>query len=296
MRINVDLPDLHALCTLARCGSFTEAAQCMALTPSAMSRRIAKAEEALGGRLVERTTRSMRLTALGEHLVAHMAPLLDRMDEVLVDAADIAAGRDGRLPVGCIATLAQSVFPLALQRFHARFPGVRISLRDSHGARVRQAVLAREVEFGLTPLWEPHAELWSEAVANDAYLLVCAAGHPLAGRKSLTWRDLARWKVLSFNPGSATRQQIDGVLRTQGIPLPWFDEVDSLATLMGHVEQGEAVAVLPALAVLADTNLKSIPLTHPRIERVVYLVRRHDSTLSVPAQFLWETLRGMLQG
>lgn len=283
------------MCVLAHCGSFTEAAQSLALTPSAMSRRIAKVEEAIGGRLVERSTRTMRLTALGEDLVARMAPLLKGVEEALVDASDVAAGRDGRLAVGCIATLAQSVFPQALKRFHARFPGVRISLRDSHGAQVRQAVLAREVEFGLTQLWEPHPDLFAEEVAADAYLLVCAADHSLASRTSLNWRDLARWKVLSFNPGSATRQQIDGVLLAQGIPLPWFDEVDSLSAMMGHVERGEMVAVLPALALRADANLKSIALRQPRIERVIYLIRRHDSTPTVPTQFLWETLRGILR-
>jgi DNA-binding transcriptional LysR family regulator len=296
MRINVDLPDLQAVCTLARSGSFTEAAQSLSLTPSAMSRRIAKVEGAIGGVLVERTTRAMRLTSLGQRLVARMAPLLDMVNSALEDAADVAAGRGGRLAVGCAPTLAQSVFPQALQRFHDRCPDVRISLRDSHGAQVRQAVLAREVEFGLTPLWEQHAELVTESVANDAYRLVCAVDHPLASRESLGWRELARWKVLSFNPGSATRQQIDGVLRVHGIPLPWFDEVDSLSTMIGHVGRGEMVAVLPALAMLADANLTSIALEEPRIERGIYLIRRYDTTLSLPAQFLWETLRSVLQG
>lgn len=294
MRINVDFPDLQALCVLAHCGSFTEAAQVLALTPSALSRRIAKVEDAIGGRLVERTTRSMGLTSLGQRLVERMAPLLEMVDGCLVDASDVAAGRQGRLSVGCIATLAQSVFPLALQHFHARYPEVRISLRDSHGAQVRRAVLEREVEFGLTPLWESNEELVAEPVAQDAYRAVCAADHPLADRKTLQWRELARWKVLSFNPGSATRQQIDGVLRAEGISLPWFDEVDSLSTLMGHVERGDVVTVLPALAMAAGAHLASLALEGPRIERTVYLIRRRDVTLGSPAQFLWDALREAL--
>jgi DNA-binding transcriptional LysR family regulator len=216
------------------------------------------------------------------------------VDGCLVDASDVAAGRQGRLSVGCIATLAQSVFPLALQHFHARYPEVRISLRDSHGAQVRRAVLEREVEFGLTPLWESNEELVAEPVAQDAYRAVCAADHPLADRKTLQWRELARWKVLSFNPGSATRQQIDGVLRAEGISLPWFDEVDSLSTLMGHVERGDVVTVLPALAMAAGAHLASLALEGPRIERTVYLIRRRDVTLGSPAQFLWDALRDAL--
>lgn len=294
MRINVDLPDLRALCVLARCGTFTEAAQQLALTPSALSRRIAKTEEAVGGRLVERTTRSMGLTLLGQGLVERLAPLLENLDGCLLDASDLAAGRRGRLAVGCIATLAQSVIPPALQQFHARYPEMRVSLSDSHGSQVRHAVLEREVEFGLTPLWEPHEHLIAEPVARDAYRLICAADHPLAKRKSMQWHELPQWRVLSFNPGSATRQQIDNVLKEKNIPLPWFDEVDSLATLMGHVERAGMVAVLPALAKPAGAHLASIALENPHIQRTVCLVRRRDVTLSEPAQFLWDVLQQML--
>ncbi|WP_447917976.1 LysR family transcriptional regulator [Achromobacter aegrifaciens] len=295
MRINVDLPDLAALTELANRGSFTEAAQRLAVTPSALSRRIAKVEQAIGGRLVERTTRSFGLTPLGQRLVERIAPLLEMLDGCLRDAADEASGRFGRLSIGCAPTLAQSVLPAALRQFHSRYPEVRISLQDSHGANVRQAVLEREVEFGLAPLWQLNDELVAEPVTKDAYQLICPAEHPLARRQAVSWRELAPWKVLSFNPGSATRQQIDGILAAEGIELPWFDEVESLSTLMGHMEGGNTVTVLPALTITANSRLTHVPIEAPRIERTIYLFRRRDVTPSLPGQHLWDVLSQMLR-
>ncbi|WP_295979664.1 LysR family transcriptional regulator [uncultured Variovorax sp.] len=296
MSINIDLPDLRALCELSRRASFTEAAHVLALTPSALSRRIAKAEAALGGRLVERTTRSMGLTSLGREVVRRIEPLLKTMEAQLSDAADIAAGRSGHLEVACVATLAQSVFPHALRQFHERYPEVRVSLRDSHATQVRLSVLERQAEFGLVPLWEPHPELRAELLARDAYRLVCAKDHPLANRRRMRWDELPAWKVLSFNPASATRQQIDAVLQAHGAALPWFDEVDTLATLLSHVEDGGMVAVLPALAAKASAHLASIALEQPVIERGIYLIRRHDVSSTLPAQYLQSRLKALMKG
>jgi DNA-binding transcriptional LysR family regulator len=295
MRINVDLPDLKAFCALARYGSFTRTAAALALTPSALSRRIAKLEEALGGRLVERTTRTMLLTPLGARLVARLSPTLDTLDECLVETARVAAGLEGRLVVACVASIAQSIFPEALAVFHERYPDLRVSLRDDNGARVRAAVLEREVEFGITPLWEHHADLVTELVTEDAYHLMCSKRHELAKRTSISWDELSEHRVLSFNPNSATRLQIDEVLTKAGVALPWFDEVDSFASIMGHLELGKFIAILPGLSATGTQSLAAIPLTSPRIKRDVFLIRRKDAPLSGPAQVLWDTLKIVIE-
>ncbi|WP_423815559.1 LysR family transcriptional regulator [Pseudomonas putida] len=67
-KINYDIPDLRAFAELARTGGFNRAADALSITPSALSRRIAKLEAAVGGDLVARSTRDMALTTLGKRL------------------------------------------------------------------------------------------------------------------------------------------------------------------------------------------------------------------------------------
>ncbi|MCJ9714086.1 LysR family transcriptional regulator, partial [Bordetella hinzii] len=61
MRINYDIEDLRAFCCLVRCGQYTAAAEVLCITPSALSRRIAKLESEIGGKLFERTTRRLQV-------------------------------------------------------------------------------------------------------------------------------------------------------------------------------------------------------------------------------------------
>ncbi|WP_430869577.1 LysR family transcriptional regulator [Cupriavidus basilensis] len=152
MRINYDLHDLRALHELARLGSFNRAADALSITPSAPSRRVAKLEAALGGRSVERTTRSMTLTPLGELLLERVRPLLESLEESLQEAFRIAWGLAGKVTVGCMASVAHSLFSAAVVEFHRNAPDVQVCLRDDAGSRVRSMVLGREMEFGATTL------------------------------------------------------------------------------------------------------------------------------------------------
>lgn len=294
MRINYDLHDLRALHELARLGSFNRAADALSITPSALSRRVAKLEAALGGRLVERTTRSMTLTPLGELLLERVRPLLESLEESLQEAFRIARGLAGKVTVGCMASVAHSLFSAAVMEFHRHAPDVQVCLRDDAGSRVRSMVLGREVEFGITTLWEPNGDLVTQPVATDSFMLVLPENHPLARRATLRWDELPGHRVLAFKPTSSTRQEVDPILHKAGIALPWFNEVDHLSSMMGYLNHGHFIAVLPGLLASQLKGLTAISLTAPRIERELFLVRRRDMTLSMPAQMLWDILAAVI--
>lgn len=294
-RINYELDDLRALCALERFGSFNKAADALCITPSALSRRIAKLEGVVGGQLVERTTRRMAFTSLGAALLQRADSLLESLDGCMADALRIAQGKAGRLVVGCLASVAYAQYPAALRAFRSRFPEVQVSLRDDNGSRVRAMVLEREVDFGVTTLWESSDDLATQAVADDSYLLAVPAGHPLASRGEIQWRELDGYRLLGFKPGSATRQHVDGSLAHQGIRLNWFDEVDQLSSMMALLATGDFVAVLPGLLAPTFPALASIPLVEPQISRGIFLVRRRDMSLSLPASALWDEMSAALR-
>lgn len=83
MRINYDLEDIRAFCCVARMGQYTSAAALLCVTTSALSRRIAKLESEIGGRLFERTTRSVVLTSVGRALYERVLPIVTQMDASL---------------------------------------------------------------------------------------------------------------------------------------------------------------------------------------------------------------------
>jgi DNA-binding transcriptional LysR family regulator len=123
-----DLPDLVSFATVARCGGFARAAAEMGVSRSALSHAIRGLETRLGVRLLNRTTRSVSLTAAGERMLAEVAPALERIGSAIEGAngfRDRPAGRV-RLSVPRVAA-ALALIP-ALPSFLAAHPDVEVEL------------------------------------------------------------------------------------------------------------------------------------------------------------------------
>ena len=290
-RINCRTDDLRALLALSTTHSFVRAAELLHITQSAFSRRIAQLESAVGGSLVERSTRRVTLSPLGLDLVREAGPLLSGLDDAVEEAGRRARGEAGRIVVACLTTVAYALLPTVLAEFRKRYPQVRLQLRDDTGQRVTASVLQHEAEFGISVLGDPTADLYVEHVANDPYVIAFRTGHPLSCMREVEWSDLAQWRPVSLRSTSANRQQIDDALMAAGIALPWFDEVEHLSSMLGLLRSGISIAVLPRLALDAGgAELQTRPLVQPDIVRRIGLVRRTDAHLSLPAQALWDML------
>lgn len=289
--MNYRIDDLRALLALERHGSFARAAETLHITQSACSRRIAQLEEVVGARLVERTSRRVALSSLGVSLVRQARILLPQLDQSMEDAYRQARGESGCVTLACLTTVAYSRLPAVLGRFRQAFPQVRLHVRDDTGQRVTQSVINRDAEFGVTVLTDHTADLVTQQVARDPFVLAVSPQHPLARKKSLNWHDLAPWKPVSLGRSSANRMLIDTELLREGIALPWFDEVEHLSTMIGFLRNAQGVGVLPRMALDARApDLVMRPLKAPVLSRDIALIRRPETELSKPAQALWDML------
>ncbi|MEK7344317.1 MAG: LysR family transcriptional regulator [Pseudomonadota bacterium] len=290
-RINYRIDDLRALLALAQHGSFVRAAETLFITQSAFSRRITQLEEAVGARLVERTSRRVALSALGQSLANQALIVLPQLDQSVEDAYRQAHGESGRVTLACLTTVAYSRLPTVLGQFRQTYPNVRLHVRDDTGQRVTQSVINREAEFGVTVLNGNMADLVIQRVAQDPFVVAVSPDHPLANIKTLNWRELAKWKPVGLGRSSANRDLIDSALLRAGITLPWFDEVEHLSTMIGFLRNAQVVGVLPRMALDARApDLVMRPLTAPVLRREIALIRRPETELSQAAQELWALL------
>lgn len=290
-RINYRIDDLRALLALAQHKSFVRGAESLYITQSAFSRRIAQLEEVVGARLVERTSRRVALTPLGQALAQQARIFLPQLDQSMEDAYRQARGESGSITLACLTTVAYSCLPAVLGQFRQAFPNVRLRVRDDTGQRVTQSVINREAEFGVTVYNEHTADLVMQPVARDPFVLAVSPEHPLARKKTLSWHELANWKPVSLGRSSANRELIDAGLMREGIAPPWFDEVEHLSTMIGFLRNAQVVGVLPRMALDARApDLVMRPLTHPVLSREIALIRRAETELSKAAQGLWDML------
>lgn len=291
--MNVDILGLEAFLAIAQHGRFTKAARALHITQTALTRRLQHFEEALGVRLVERTTRSVALTPLGETFLPRARRLLGELTAALVEIRETGRAERGDVAIACVPTVGIQYLPRVIQEYAERHPGNRIQIYDHASSGVIDAVLRREVEFGITVAGAQHPELTSHPLLEDRFVLICREDHALAARKRIAWRKLEGHPLVFVGTESGNRPLLDAALADEQTALQVHYEVQRSSTAVGLVAAGVAAAVVPELAIQrgAYPNVRVIPLFDPVVTRSLVLVTRKSAQLSPAAKALFELLR-----
>ena len=121
-------PHVHALAVVAQLGSFTRAAERLGLSKAAVSQRIAELERMLGVPLMQRTTRSLRLTEAGKQLVEQTASSFAQIEQSLHGVRDLAQPPRGLVRLTAPVALGRQHVAARLEGFLRAWPGIRVEL------------------------------------------------------------------------------------------------------------------------------------------------------------------------
>ncbi|MCE3000373.1 MAG: LysR family transcriptional regulator [Betaproteobacteria bacterium] len=285
--MNLDIPGLQAFARIAELGSFHQAAEALHLSQSALSRRISKLEQGLGVRLLDRTTRKVRLTAVGRDFLPQARRLIEELAQSLDGLRDMAKRGAGQVSVACVPTAAFTVLPPVIRDYSAKHPDNRIRILDLHANEVLQAVQGGDAEFGLTLSGADAPEIEAEALFEDPFVLACHPDHLLARRKTVKWAELEQHRVITVGRLSGNRALLDFGLPGNLPRQRWTYEVQhSFSTGLALALAGIGVIAVPELALAGqrDARLVSRPLVEPRLTRTLAVIRRRGVTLSPAAQ------------
>jgi DNA-binding transcriptional LysR family regulator len=291
--MKIDTLGVQAFIAIAEHGGFQRAAQSLHITQTALSRRLQNLESFLGVKLVERTTRSMALTPIGEDFLPRARRLLTDLGMALVEIRETGKSLRGDVTIACVPTAGVHYLPRVVQQYAALYPDNRIRILDHASSDVAAAVLRREAEFGINMQGQHHPELTSEPLLKDRFVLVCRDDHPLARHRRLAWKQLAPHVLIYAGAESGNRPLLDFALEKQDVKLRPFYEVQRSSTAVGLVAEGVGVAVVPGLAVQkgAYPRLSVIPLVDPVVSRTLVLVSRRQAYLTPAARALYDLFR-----
>ncbi len=285
--MNLDVHGLQAFARIAELGTFQKAAKSLFLSQSALSRRISKLEADLGVRLLDRTTRRVRLTAVGRDFLPQARRLIEELETSIVSLREMAKHGSGQVALACVPTAAMCILPPVIRDYSAKHPDNRIRILDVHANEVLQAVLRGEAEFGLTLSGADEPDIETEALFEDPFVLACHRDHPLAKRRSVKWSELEQHRLITVGRLSGNRALLDFGLPSNLPRQRWTYEVQhSFSTGLGMVEAGIGVIAVPMLALAGrrDSRLVSRPLVEPKLTRTLVVIRRRGVTLSPAAQ------------
>ena len=292
MRTNIDLADLEAFAAVAREKSFHLAASALSLSPSALSRRVQKLEDLVGVRLLERTTRSVTVTAAGHEFLARALEIQSHLEQVILDLKGQPQQRSTLVTVACIPSASHYFLPPVIEHFTSHYPEARVRILDLNAAEVLESVKTSEADFGIdfVGLLEPGLEFFP--LLEDPFVLAVNRAHPLARRDSVTWEDIGGQRCITVWKGSGNRLLIDTALAKANTAVTWHYETRHVTTALALVEAGIGVAALPRSALPQHDHpiVPGVALRSPEISRTLGAVRRRDRRVTTTAQALWDAL------
>lgn len=180
--------------------SFRRAADKLRLAQPALSAQIKSLEDDLGVRLFDRTTRSVNLTHAGRVLLDEARTVLSVAAQAEQRARKAEEGLVGTLRLGFIAPAANARLAGILRNFQQQFPGVQLALFDLTSTEQLRRLRAKELDAGLLRPPVGFPELESQFAEESKQVLALPAGHRLARKKRIEWRDFHDESLVMIHP------------------------------------------------------------------------------------------------
>ncbi|MBG9390411.1 LysR family transcriptional regulator [Caenimonas aquaedulcis] len=277
------LADLRAFIAAAELRSFAAAAKTLHLSLPAFSRRISNLEARLGVKLFDRTTRSVELTLLGSRFLREITPVVEDLDRSVVGLRGAAHLEAGDVTIGCVFSAVHHFMPAVIDSYRERHPNVLVRIIEDGADGVFASVKHGEVDFGINYIGMQEPDVEFTPLMQDAYVLACRSDHELARRRSVRWDELGAWDQVRVAQASRNRVFIDHALAAAPSQRRPVCEVRHVSTLIGLVEAGLGVAIVPQLTVpRKPAGVVGIPLK-PSVTRSIGLIQRTGRTLSPAA-------------
>lgn len=238
--------------------SFTKAGEALCMTQPAVTFQVRQLEEHFNTRLFDRTHGRISLTPAGVVAFAHAERILALTAELDSRLRDMGGQVAGPLLIGASSTIADFLLPQILGEFKAAHPGVAPSLFVGNSEAVQERLGERALDIGFIEGDSYLPSLAGERLCSDELRVVCASGHPLAGRRSVAASALIEHAYLSREQGSGTREVIDNYLERAGIEpgaLQVMMEASSPEALKGLVAAGMGFAIMSHVSVVKEVRL-----------------------------------------
>lgn len=270
----MDLRQMAYVVALAEERQFTRAAALTGVSQPGLSAAIRSLEDELGTSLFTRTTRRVEPTEAGRALLPHARAMLEQAgaarDAVVQASREVA----GTLRLGAEQCLGVVDVGALLERFRRRHPQVQVEFTQAGSHALVAMVRDGDLDVALVATADHLGALVLTELGREPLVALLPAGHPLAGRARVDWRDLAEEDVIDFHDSWALRPLNDAASAAAGVHRRVRLSVNDVHTLIDLVDRGLGVAVVPrhVAAKPQAAGLVQVPLVQGSPEWVVSVV------------------------
>lgn len=202
---------------VARIGSIRKASEILAITSTALTRRILAVEEDLGVPIFERLPRGVRLNTAGEILIHHIRNQISDMERVKSQIADLSGIRRGHVNIACSQTLLPDFLPNQIMEYREKFPDVTFDVQFSDKAATEDALSDYSADMAIVmgPINSPRFEIIGSI--STKLCAVMSKSHPLASAKSVSLNDCFKYDLALPPQTYGVREAMDNLLMFSGL-------------------------------------------------------------------------------
>jgi DNA-binding transcriptional LysR family regulator len=279
---NVKIGHLQSFVTVAQLGSFTQAAKVLHISQPALTVQINQLEASLDDvRLLDRNTRSVRLTKVGKEVLPAALRIIEDMEKLVLNAKQISDEREIIVKIAAISFVAAAILPSAIISFNKGHPITRVQVTDAFSDRVFTLVRQEEVDFGIASLTEAPADIQTSVLFRDQLSAVFSLEPRLAQKSVVLLQDLLEVPLILMEPRTSNRRLVDRAFQSISRFVKPRYEANQITTAVAMAEAGLGVAVLPATLFRSRQNrrLHVKPIQHDMLCRDIGIVQKVGHSL-----------------
>jgi DNA-binding transcriptional LysR family regulator len=286
----MEIRQLRYLVTIVEAGGFTRAAEREHVAQPGVSAQIRLLERELGQELLDRSSRSVRLTDAGAAVLPHARAALRAIDDMRDAAEEMAGLVRGHVRLGMVTSCGVPDMPVLLERFHRRYPGIDITLEEDNSDALVDKLAGGTLDLALIALTRKDPEgLELAVIADEQIMAVVAHGGPLSDQDSVGLGTLEQHTLISMPVGSGLRRVLDEVCTAAGVRPRIGLEATNPQMLAQLAGRGLGVAIVPESTARAHADLvHALRIVRPELRGRLAMAWRAGGHRSTAAQALIE--------
>lgn len=275
-RRGVNLRQLEYWVAVVERGSFTEAAAELHVSQPGLSQQVRALETELGGRLLERLPRGIRLTEAGKAFLPEARAAIIAAQRAARAAREALSLQGGQVELSTVRSIAVGILPPAIRAFYERHPGVDIRLHEY----VHRAALERDVRAGMgdlavgPPPRDHHGP--AEPLGWEEFVVVIGPRDPAwsrSRRRRLPLEDLSSRGWVLFPPDHGLSVLIADACGRAGFTPRQTLQTEQVEAAARLAAAGVGVALVPESIVPADLNAHVRRLARPIVRHLTAYTR-----------------------
>lgn len=239
---------LQVLVRLSELGSVKRTAESIGMTQPAVTQLLADLETLLEVQLFHRHARGVMPTAVCRDLLPLAQQSLSGLSATAEAVVDRAQMGQGVVRIMASTAAINGLLVRALPALSQHYPGIQLHVQEAEVHAQFQAIARQEVDLGLCRESAVIPQAWTFVpLMDDEFLVVCAPDHPLARKKTVTWRDLAQATWLITPVDSAARHKLDELCQRMGVSVRQSQVITRVTSMTwAMLQQQTLLTLVPA--------------------------------------------------